>query len=401
MTDTTVHARPPLAMVLMLGALTAFGAVSIDLYLPGLPSVATSLGATAAQAQLTVAAFFVGLSVGQLFYGPLSDRVGRRGPLLAGIALYTAASVGCAMAPDIHTLIALRVVQALGGCSGGVLARAIVRDRFPPQQTAQVFSTLMLVMGLAPILAPMLGSVLLTIGTWRTTFWLLTGFGAICWVASFFYLKESRSEAVAAHARTESPFGAYLALLKQRRLVGYVIYSACSSAALLTYVATSPDLLIGIYHVPVPAFAWVFGINGVGLIASSQINARLLRFHSYDRILVWANVAAITSAGLFVLAAFTGLGGLIGILIPLFLIMSCFGFNVANAMAGAMSVDPKRGGSTAGLSGAVQFAAGSIASSLAGLFHDGTARPTALVILGSLLLAAAALHCLARPPPQV
>jgi DHA1 family bicyclomycin/chloramphenicol resistance-like MFS transporter len=360
--------------------------------------MATELRASAAQAEMTVAAFFIGISAGQLFYGPLSDRVGRRIPLLVGIFVYSAASVACALAPTIGGLIGFRLVQALGGCAGVVLARAIVRDRFPPQQTAQVFSTLMLVMGLAPVLAPLAGSYLLTVSTWRTTFWLLTIFGAACGAAALFALQESRPEHVAAHARTESPLAAYVALLRQPRLVGYVLYGACSSAALLTYVTTSPEIMIGIYHVPVRDFGWVFGINSAGLIGASQINARLLRHHAYEAILPWANLGAILSGVLLVAQALTGFGGLVGLMVPLFLVMASFGFNAANAMAGAMSVDPRRAGSTAGLMGAAQFAAGAGAAGVAGLFHDGTARPTAWVVLASVLIAGAALHGLARRP---
>jgi DHA1 family bicyclomycin/chloramphenicol resistance-like MFS transporter len=398
LTDKLAETRPTLGLVLVLGALTAFTPFSIDLYLPGLPSMATELRASAAQAEMTVAAFFIGISAGQLFYGPLSDRVGRRIPLLAGIFVYTAASVACALAPTIGDLIGFRLVQALGGCAGVVLARAIVRDRFPPQQTAQVFSTLMLVMGLAPVLAPLAGSYLLTVSTWRTTFWLLTLFGATCGVAALFALPESRPEHVAVHARTESPLAAYVALLRQPRLIGYVLYGACSSAALLTYVTTSPEIMIGIYHVPVRDFGWVFGINSAGLIAASQINARLLRYHAYEAILPWANLGAILSGVLLVAQALTGFGGLVGLMVPLFLVMASFGFNAANAMAGAMSVDPRRGGSTAGLMGAAQFAAGAGAAGLAGAFHDGTARPTAWVVLASVLIAGVALHGLARRP---
>lgn len=391
---------PSFGMIVLLGALTAFSAVSIDLYLPGLPSVASSLGASAAQAELTVAAFFVGISVGQLIYGPLADRVGRRRPLLVGIAIYVVASIGCALAPNVEALIGFRIMQALGGCSGVVLARATVRDRYAPQQTAQIFSTLMLVMGLAPILAPMLGAAILSVAGWRTTFWLLTSFGVVCWIAAFCAMPESRPDHVAEHARTESPFGAYLGLLRQPRLVGYVLYGACSSAALLTYVTTSPDVLMGVFHVPPQHFAWMFGLNGAGLIAASQLNGRLLRFHTFDTVLRWANLWAISAGTLLVVMATTGWFGLYGVLTGMFLVMSSFGFSMANAMAGAMSVDPKRGGTTAGLAGAAQFGGGFIAASLAGALHDGTVRPTAFVVLGAMLLAAVFLHGMALKKPQ-
>jgi DHA1 family bicyclomycin/chloramphenicol resistance-like MFS transporter len=391
------HVHVPAGLVLLLGALTAFAALSTDFYLPAFPSIGASLGATAPQVELTLAVFFVGVAVGQLFYGPLSDRVGRRRPLLGGLILYTAASIGCAFAPTVEALTFFRLLQALGGCAGIVLARAVVRDRYAAQQTAHIFSMLMLVMGLAPILAPLAGGALLLVADWRALFWALAAFGAVCTVAVALWLGESLPPSVAAQARTESPLGAYLALLRKPRLVGYMLYGAFASSALLTYIATSPDILIRTYGVKPEQFGWVFGANAIGLISCSQINRRLLRRYSYDRILVWSNTWGIVTALLLAVVAATGAAGLAGLLISLFLVIAGMGFNTANTLAGAMAVDPQRAGSTAALMGSCQFTMGALAAALAGALHDGTPRPMAGVVLCAMLAAAAALHFLAKP----
>ena len=201
MTDNRPDAsRTPWGLVILLGALTAFAPMSIDMYLPSLPAIAEGLGASAAQAQGTVAAFLAGMAIGQFFYGPASDRLGRRGPILLGIAIYIAASAACAMATSIEMLTVSRFVQALGGCAGGVVVRAVVRDRFNHTETARMLSLLTLIMGLAPILAPILGGALLALGGWRLNFWALAVFGVACGLAAFLWLKESRSAETAAQA---------------------------------------------------------------------------------------------------------------------------------------------------------------------------------------------------------
>ncbi len=390
-------AKAPLGLILVLGSLTAFGPLSIDMYLPGLPAIARSLHATSSDTQMTVAAFFIGIAVGQLFYGPLSDRFGRRWPILIGIALYIAASIGCAFANSIGLLIGLRVLQALGGCAGMVIARAIVRDRFEPHEVLHVFSMLMLVMGLAPILAPLMGGFMLQVASWR---WLFGGqaiFASIVGAAVIFTLPESRSPETAAQAAGENPFQSYASLLRNPRLLGYVLTGAFSGAALFTYVATSPDIVIGHFHVRPQDFGWVFGVNAFGFIGCSQINARLARRYRSDVILKWANLGALV-AGLVLLAfAETGFGGLWGFLAPQFVIMASLGFTQPNSGAGALGEDGTRAGAVSALVGAAGFAAGAGFAALAGAFRDGTPRPMALVAVGSLVLSMIALRTLVRP----
>ncbi len=390
-------AKAPLGLVLVLGALITVGPLSIDMYLPGLPAIGRDLHAGAASVQQTVAAFFIGIAVGQLIYGPLSDRVGRRWPMLFGLAVYFIASVGCALSNSIGMLIGLRILQALGGCAGMVISRAVVRDRFEHHEVMHVFSLLMLVMGLAPILAPLIGGFMLQVSGWRTIFWVQAIFSALVGVAVLLTLPESRTEATALQAAGENPLMSYLALFRSPRLVGYVLTGAFSGAALFVYVATSPDVVIGHFHVPPAQFGWVFGLNAFGFIGCGQLNARLARRVRPDVILKWANLGAFLGALVLLADAFTGFGGLVGFIAPMFCIMASLGFTQPSSTAGALGEDATRAGAVSALVGAAGFGGGALTAALAGLGRDGTARPMALVLTGSLALAVIALRTLVKP----
>jgi DHA1 family bicyclomycin/chloramphenicol resistance-like MFS transporter len=387
----------PWGLVILLGALTAMGPLAIDMYLPSLPAIGEDLQASAGQTQATVAAFLAGMAVGQFFYGPAADRFGRKPPILVGIVIFIVASAGCALAATPEQLLAGRFIQALGACAGGVVSRAIVRDRFDHRETARVLSLLMLVMGLAPILAPLLGGMLLTFGGWRLNFWFMAAFGAALAVAAVLRLQESRSEETTLQAQSESPLQAYAALLKQPRLIGYGLAGALNGATLFTYIASSPELLIGTYGISPQAFGWVFGLNALGIIGANQVNRWLLRTRMPDYVLARASLVSFGFAVLLALAAVTGIGGRWTILPLLFLVLASYGLMQGNTTAGALSVDPRRAGSTSALLGGLAFGTGALASSLAGFFHDGTARPMALVMLAALGGSALALRKLALP----
>lgn len=388
--------HPSRGTILLLGSLTAFGALTIDLYLPGLPAIARDFGVTAAAAQRTLVAFFIGIALGQLFYGPISDRVGRRPPLLFGVGVYILASIGCALAPSIEWLIAGRFAQGLGCCAGMVVARSVVRDRFDHQDSARIFSLLTLVLGVAPMIAPTLGGWMVAHMSWRWLFGVLTVFGAGVGIAVFLRLDESRSSETEAKARGETPLAAYADLLKDRRLVGYLLVSALNGATLFTYIAASSDLVITIWGFSPQQFGAIFALIAFGVIGSSQVNRWLLNRHSADGILsVAAPVGAVF--GLALLAgAWAGLGTW-PILALLFLTLTSNGFIGANALAGALSVDPLRSGSASGLFGASSFLVGAAAASIFGLAHDGTVRPLAAVMAASLVGGAVALYTLALP----
>ena len=399
MNQQTGQQKTPWGLVALLGAFTAMGPVAIDMYLPSLPAIGADLHATAGQGQATVAAFLAGMAAGQFLYGPASDRFGRKPPILIGMAIFVAASAACALATSPEMLIAFRFIQALGACSGAVVSRAVVRDRFNHQDTARMLSLLMLTMGLAPILAPLLGGALLALGGWRWNFCFMTLFGLILLLAGAFRMRESRSEATAAHARSEHPFRAYAALFRERRLLGYAIAGALNGAALFTYISASPELLIQIYHISPSNFGWVFGINAAGVIGGSQVNRFLLRRFTTDQVLGRVSLVAAGIAILLALAAVTGIGERWTVLPLLFGVLASFGLMSGNTMAGALSIDPRRAGSISALLGGASFAAGAASSAVAGALHDGTPRPMAGVILVAIVGSALAVHLLALPRP--
>ena len=393
--DLATAAKPPLGLVLMLGTLTALGPLAIDMYLPALPLIAKDFGASDASAQRTVTFFLAGLCLGQLVYGPLSDRFGRRGPILIGIGLYLLGTAGCLLAPSMTVLTIARVVQALGACAGMVLSRAVVRDRFKASEILHVLSLLMLVMGLAPILAPMLGAWLLLVGDWRLIFGFQLLAAVVIGAAVLFGLSETRSAETAALARGENPIASYVRLLSKRRLIAFLIAGAFSGAVLFTYIASAPDVVMVQHHVSAQVFSWIFSANAVAIIGATQVNAWLARRWPGDLILRRALAFALVIALLLLGAAASGFGGLLAIGASLFLILGSYGFTQSNTQAEALKVDASRAGSVSALTGAASFGAGAIASGVASLVRDGTPVPMAAVMAGSLAIALLALWRLA------
>lgn len=385
----------PWGLVILLGSLTAMGPLAIDMYLPSLPAIAAGLKADPAQAQTTVAAFLAGMAVGQPFYGPWSDRIGRRVPLILGAVIFIVGSVACALATSIELMLAARFVQALGACAGGVVSRAIIRDRFDHTETARMLSLMMLIMGLAPILAPILGSALLAFGGWELNFWFMTAFGVAIGLAALLRLQESRSEATAIQASKENPFQSYAAVLKSPRLIGYALCGALNGATLFTYISSSPGLIMGTYGYSPAVYPWIFGLNALGVIGAGQVNRMVLRRATPDQVLLRASVIASVFAVGLTLAAITGIGGQWSVLPLLFLLLASYGFMQGNTMAGALNVDPTRAGAISALMGTLSFGVGAAAASVAAVFHDGTPMAMAVVMLVSLVGSAVSLRALA------
>lgn len=353
--------------------------MSIDMYLPSLPAIGRDLNADASMVQLTLSAFFIGLALGQAIYGPLADRFGRKGPLYFGVVVYIAASVGCALASGIYWLIGLRLLQALGGCVGIVIARAVVRDLYGYQESARMFSVLMLVMGVAPILAPLLGGYVLIWFGWRAIFWTLALFGMGCLLAAGLILPETRPEDTHRPGFVSAVVG-YGQLLADRRFMGYTLAGGLAQAGLFAYISGSPFVFIDVFGVPAQHYGWLFGLNALGLVVASQFNRRLLARFSTDQLLKRANIANVLFGIVLAAIAWSGLGGLPGLLLPLFGYITALGFTFPNAAAGALAPFGDRAGSASALLGSVQFSIAAFAGAAVGWLHNDTAVPMAMVI---------------------
>ncbi len=393
MTDT---ASPPLEAVdrptipvtrgveLLLGLLTAFGPLSIDLYLPAMPTIAESLGTNAAGVGATLAAYFIGMGSGQLFAGPLLDRYGRLKPLRAGLALYIVGSLACALAPSIEALVAGRAVQGLGGAIVLVVPRAVVRDLRSGAAAARMLSQLVLIMGAAPIVAPLLGGAILSTLGWRPIFGLLAVFAT----AALAVIPRLLPETAPAPVPGASLRGNVAELLRDRSFVGQSLAVSFAGAAMFAYIGAAPFVFITLHGIPAERFGWFFGANAVAYVASSQLNRAFLRLVPPDRVLAIASRLNATLGLVVLVVAATGVGGPWGIGLVLFAFMGTLGCVSPNATALALEGQAKR----AGLASAVQGAASSTVSALVawsvGALNDGTAVPMGAGVAVCALVAA-------------
>ncbi|PTQ67425.1 multidrug effflux MFS transporter [Pseudomonas sp. GV071] len=375
-----------LRILLILGALSAFGPLAIDFYLPSFPTLAHAFGTDVEHVQLTLAAYFSGLAIGQLVYGPLTDRFGRRLPLLVGVVLFTLASFACAMAPNLEWLIGARFVQALGGCAGMVISRAVIRDLCDPLASAKAFSQLMLVMGVAPILAPFGGGVLLNLFGWQSIFYCLTGFSVLCLLGVALWLPETIPTGIA-RPPLRGAFRQYAKLLGDGQFMGHALTGGVAMAGMFAYIAGSPFVFIELYGVPPEHYGWLFGGNAAGFIVTAQVNARLLRHHGPGYWLV--RIVWLYLLFALILLAVTALRPtqLLPLMLPLFCFIASLGCIIPNASACAMAGQGSHAGSASAMLGCLQFSVAAGAASLVGILHDGTAMPMALVISGCGVLA--------------
>ncbi|CAN7236191.1 multidrug effflux MFS transporter [Aquipseudomonas alcaligenes] len=366
-------------ILLILGSLSAFGPMAIDFYLPSFPALAQAFSTDVEHVQLSLASYFIGLAIGQLLYGPIADRFGRRLPLLVGVSLFTLASVACALAPSLEWLIGARFVQALGGCAGMVVSRAVVRDLCDPITSAKVFSQLMLVMGLAPILAPLGGGLLLDLFGWPSIFFGLTLFSALVLTGVYLWLPETLTSGDE-RPPLRGALGQYKRLLGDGVFIGYAMTGGLSMAGMFAYIAGSPFVFIELYGVPAEHYGWLFGGNALGFILVAQVNAWLMRFGGpayWMRRVVWFYLAC-ALALLAVAHAHTE--ALWPLLVPLFGCIASLGIIIPNASASAMAGQGRHAGSASALMGSLQFSVAAGAAALVGVLHDGSAMPMAIVI---------------------
>jgi len=383
--------------LIILGALTAIGPLSIDMYLPAFPSIEADLHLSAGTAELTLATFFIGMACGQLFWGPISDRFGRKPPLYVALVMFGISSLGCALADSGHALTGWRLLQALGGSAGMVITRAMVRDRCTARESARAFSLLILVMGLAPILAPLLGGWVSVHLGWRAIFVLLASFALACLLAVRFGLVESHDTRHEAPLHLGRVLAGYFGLFANKAFLGYTLSGGFAMAGMFAYIAGSAFVMIQLGGISEANFGWFFGANALGFVLASQVNAKVLKVWEPTRLLrlaLWAPALA----GL-VLAVFTGAGqfSLGVILAGVFVYVTSLGFIAPNASASALATHGQQAGAASALMGALQFGLATLAGVGISVFHDGTARPLAFFLAIGGLAAMATHRLLVHP----
>jgi MFS transporter, DHA1 family, multidrug resistance protein len=395
-TDQSSEERPSARFVLTLGALIAIGPLTIDTYLAAFPSITTDLETTSSAVQLTLTGTLIGLAVGQLLIGPISDALGRRRPLVTGIAVHVLASLLCVVAPNILTLGILRVLQGVGVAAAMVVAMAMVRDVSSGVGAAKLMSRLMLVMGAAPILAPTLGSQILQFTDWRGIFVALAVMGVALIVLAVTSLPETLAPQDRRAGGVISSIRAYGSLFSDRIFVGLVLVTGLSMGSLFGYVAGSSFVFQDQYGLSEQQFGLAFGAGSIALISGTQLNGLLLRWYEPRLILATALIAGFTAGIALIIVAATAAGGLVGLLIPMWAALAAAGLVLPNAPALALSRHGEKAGAAAALLGAVQFASGALTAPLVGVLGV-DALAMAAVVAGSLALALLVLVTVVRP----
>lgn len=385
-----------LRLVLTLGAFTALGPFTIDMYLPALPTITGELATTSASVQLTLTGTLLGLGLGQLAIGPLSDRFGRRRPLLAGVALHVIASLLCIVAPNVEVLGALRVLQGLGAAAGTVTAMAIVRDLYTGRAAATLLSRLILVMGAAPVLAPSLGAWLLAFTSWRGVFAVLALYGLLLLPVAARVLPETLPPQRRVTSGVVGTLRTYRGLLRDRTFVGLVLVAGLAMSAVMSYVSGASFVFQEQFGLNQQQFGLAFSSGAIWLILASQLNPVLLRRFEPQQLLLGAIAIAATASLLLVTVASTGVGGLFGVLVPLWMVLLAVGFGLPNAPAVALSRHGETAGTAAALLGATQFGVGALVSPLVGLLGNDAAAMSTTIASG-LVLSLTVLVLVVRP----
>ncbi|HTR29011.1 MAG TPA: multidrug effflux MFS transporter [Puia sp.] len=379
--------RTYITYVVVLGLLTAIGPFSIDMYLPGFEDIAASLGTTSATVALSLSSYFVGIALGQLIYGPLLDRYGRKKPLYAGLLLYIVVTFVCMQAKDIQTLIVLRFVQALGSCAAQVAAMAMVRDLFGAEKSATVFSLLLLVLGASPMIAPTAGGYIVSIWGWRVVFLVLLILGVLITLLTVFLLPETYPPDKEFSLKPLPIVRNFLAVLRVRQFVLYVLVQAFAFAGLFAYVSGSPAVFMGYFHLDKRTYGWVFAFLSVAFIGLGQLNTLLLRRYKSKQIIRVALLGQVIVALFFFAGEYAGWFGLGYTIFFLFLFLAFLGFTYPNAAALSLAPFNKNAGTASSLLGFFQLGIGALASVAVSIFSNGTPAPMVAVIAVTSVLA--------------
>lgn len=375
-------------IIYVLGLLAALGPFSIDMYLPGFKVIAADLHTSASAVSLTLSSYFIGISAGQLLYGPLLDKYGRKKPLYFGVILYLAACAGCYFSADINHLITFRFLQAIGSCAAAVASVALVRDLFEPQERAKAFATIMLVIALSPMLAPTIGGYLIALAGWQTVFIFLAVMAVCILLLSYLFIPEVFVPEPGYSLKPVPILKGYFSVVKEPQFVTYALVSALIFSGLFVYVASSPIIFMELYGVSETGYGWIFAGLSVAFIGSSQVNSYILRWYSSPKIINYALVLCMVSSVAFLAFALLGMLKLVNTLI--FLALFLIGLGFINPNASALSLEPfsKNAGSASALMGAVQMGLGALVSGLASSFPAGSVLPMPLCMTVASVLAA-------------
>ncbi|GEK35266.1 multidrug effflux MFS transporter [Kurthia sibirica] len=386
MTDSTLISKGKVWLVLILGSLSAFGPLSMDMYLPSLPTVATDLHTTTSTAQLSLTACLLGLAFGQLFFGPLSDKIGRRKPLLITLILYSTASLLCGLANSIELLIVMRFIQGFTGAAGIVISKAAARDLYSGKDLTKFIALLALVNGVAPIVAPLFGGIILSFAQWHFVFYTLAIIGLVMLVAVIWKLPETLPVAERVQGNILAPYKSFPKILKDKSFMNFAISQALIMTCLFAYIAGSPFVLQKMYGLTAVEFSATFAINGVGIIIATQITARLASTIAEQSLLRFGTLLATIGSTLLLIVAVNRLSIWL-LMLSLLLIVAAVGIVTTTAFSLAMQNQGKQAGSASALLGLLAFVGGSIVSPLVGIAGEDTAIPMALVIFVCALVA--------------
>ena len=382
-----MNSKKRTTIILILGFLSAIGPFSIDMYLPGFPAIAADLHTSIEMVQYSLSSFFIGICLGQVLCGPLLDRFGRKMPLYAGLLLYIAATIGCVFTKSVEVLIVLRFLQAIGGCVGMVAPRAIIRDLFPVDESAKIFSYLILILGVSPIIAPTAGSYIITHFGWHAVFILLTVLSVLLLAAIVIWLPESKPPDPSFSLQPKPILDSFCIVLRQPQFFTYAVTGAISSAGLFAYLAGSPYVFMKLFGTTEQQYGGIFALIAAGLITSSQLNNLCLKKFSSQQIVQSAlTIQTIAGIALFAGTAF-GLLNLYSTIALIFFYLSCQGFNFPNASALSMAPFAKHAGSASALMGAIQMGVGALASAVVGLLNPHSAMPMTGVMAVCVLVA--------------
>ncbi|WP_186757852.1 Bcr/CflA family multidrug efflux MFS transporter [Echinicola salinicaeni] len=367
-------------VILILGALSTISPFSIDMYLPGFPAIAENLGTSIANVQLSLTSYLIGIAIGQLFYGPLLDRFGRKKPLYIGLAIYVLTSVACAFTTNVENLILMRFFQAIGGCAGMVAAQALVRDIFPVNKIAQAMALLMLVIAVSPMIAPTLGGYVTAHFSWHVVFLILAAITTIIIIASYYFLPDGSKPDTDVSLRPKQVLKKYIEVSKNRQFLVYMLIGGVAGAAPFAYISGSADVFMNIYHVTEQQYGWIFALLATAMIGSTQLNHILLKRFSSEQVIKVALTYQTIVGFIMIIGVWNDWLNVFTLIGLMFIFLTGHGLCNPNAAALTLAPFTRNAGSAAALMGSARMAMGGLVSAAVSVFHNGTANPMVIMM---------------------